>query len=219
MTFENTAQKYRERYAQGVILRDQTLKQYNTFLQNLGENTPLEKMAAEYIRQKGSCRILDIGCGNGQALHEVKQHVSSLVHTVGVDLLPLEDSRMLDEFIQGDVHTVPLSRECDIIVSFRALHEIGNFSTLLPRIAHALAPGGRAYLWIRFRDAHGTHAFEGEMSRVEEAYLEKLSTLSSLEGCRVLVEKVPVAETTSPALRTHAQPLSAGYVVLFMRPR
>ena len=218
MSLENTAKKYRERYAQGVILRDQTLKQYNTFLQNLGEHTPLEKLAGEYIQTKGACRILDIGCGNGQALHELKQHVSSLVHTAGVDLLPLEDASMLDEFIQGDVHTVPLPRECDIIVSFRALHEMGNFSTLLPRIAHALARGGRAYLWIRFRDAEGTHSFEGEMSRSEE-YLEKLSTLSSLDGCRVLVEKVPVTETASPALNAHSPALAAGYVVLFMRPR
>jgi len=216
---EKSANKYLERYAQGVILRDQTLKQYNTFLQNLGEHTPLEKIAGEYVHTKGVCRIFDIGCGNGQALHELKQHVGSLVHTIGVDLLPLADASMLDEFIQANVHDAPLPRDCDIIVSFRALHEMGNFSILLPRIARALARGGRAYLWIRFRDTQGGHAFEGEMSANEEKYLEKLSEISNLEGCRVLVEKVPVEETPSPARHTHTTPAAAGYVVLFMRPR
>jgi SAM-dependent methyltransferase len=212
------SQKYVERYSQGVILRDNSLREYNHFLRNLGENNSLEKIAAEYITKNGSCRILDVGCGNGQALHELKQHVGSLVHTLGIDLLPLSDSNMLDEFTQGDVHDVPLPTQCHLILSFRALHEMGNFSELLPRIAHALARAGRAYLWIRFREEYGNNVvFVGEMNAHEEAYLKHLSSQRELNGCNVLVEPVHVPHLTNGSTETLSQVVS-GYVVLLMRP-
>ncbi len=212
------AAKYVERYSQGVILRDNSLREYNHFLRNLGENNSLEKIAAGYIQKNGSCRILDIGCGNGQALHELKQHVGSLVHTIGIDLLPLHGDISLDEFTQGDALDTPFPANCHLVVSFRALHEMGHFSSLLPRIARSLARGGRAYLWIRMRDAfNGIPTWAGEMNRHEEEYLRLLTTQKELEGCHVLVEPVlvpvPIIHENGP--RENA---AGGYVVLLARP-
>lgn len=211
------ASKYVDRYSQGVILRDNTLREYNTFLHNLGENTSLEKIAANYIQKNGQCRVLDIGCGNGQALHELKQHVGSLVHTIGIDLLPLADATSLDEFTQGDALDTPFPANCHLIVSFRALHEMGHFSTLLPRIARSLSSGGRAYLWIRMRDTlNGRPAWVGEMNGEEEEYLRHLTAQRELSGCKVLVEPVlvpvPISHEKDP--REH---VAGGYVVLLMR--
>lgn len=218
MSLQSPAKKYKERYSQGVILRDNSLREYNHFLRNLGEQTSLEKIAAEYITKNGQCRVLDIGCGNGQALHELKQHVGSLVHTFGIDLLPLSDSNMLDEFTQGDVHDVPLPTQCHLILSFRALHEMGNFSQLIPRIAHALARGGRAYLWIRAREEYsGKLVFVGEMNAHEETYLKTLASQRELDGCRVLVEPIHVPHSTNGNTLTDS-PWIGGYVVLLMRP-
>ncbi len=211
----NPIHHYVEKYSLGVILRDNTLNEYNTFLRNLGEHSSLEKIAAEYVKRKGSCRILDIGCGNGQALHELKQHVSSLVHTIGIDLLPLHDHRMLDQFVQGNVHDVPLPSECDIIVSFRALHEIGSLEQLLPRVTRALGKSGRAYLWIRFRKmVDGTICWEGEMNEREEKYLQTLASQRELNACKVLVESVPLS---LPAQRNVQPAYAAGYIVVLLR--
>lgn len=211
------AKKYVERYSQGVILRDNSLREYNMFLRNLGEETPLEKIAGEFVQKKGACRILDIGCGNGQAMHELKQHVGSLVHTMGIDLLPLADPTMIDEFTQGDVLQVPFPTDCHLIVSFRALHEIGNFAELLPRIAQSVAHGGRAYLWIRVRDmSTGNAQWVGEMNATDEGYLRYLSSQRELNGCRVLVEPVlvPIPVTNEDDPR---ETMAGGYIVLLMK--
>lgn len=214
----SSSQKYVERYSQGVILRDNSLREYNHFLRNLGEGDSLEKTASEYIKKNGQCRVLDIGCGNGQALHALKQHVGSLVHTMGVDLLPLAERSMLDEFTQGNVHDVPMPVHCHLILSFRALHEIGNFSTLFPRIAHALERGGRAYLWIRFREEYNRKIkLVGEMNTFEENYLKKLASQRELNGCRVLVEPVNVPHSLSVP-KNAPQTMVGGYIVLLMRP-
>ncbi len=212
------APKYVERYSQGVILRDNTLREYNTFLHNLGEENPLEKIAAGHIQKNGLCRILDIGCGNGQALHELKQHVGSLVHTIGIDLLPLHDAISLDEFTQGDALDTPFPMNCHLIVSFRALHEMGHFSSLLPRIARSLSSGGRAYLWIRMRDVNGEKmVWVGEMDAEEEGYLRLLTAQRELDGCKVLVEPVlvpvPITHEKDPR-----ETIAGGYIVLLMRP-
>ena len=212
------ASKYVERYSQGVILRDNSLREYNHFLRNLGEEKSLEKIAGEYVHQHGTCRILDIGCGNGQALHELKQHVGSLVHTMGVDLLPLHDSTSLDEFTQGDALDTPFPMNCHLIVSFRALHEMGYFSELLPRISSSLARGGRAYLWVRMRDmSSGNMQWVGEMNAKEEEYLRFLSSQRELNGCKVLVEPVhvPIPINTEKDPR---ETIAGGYVILLMRP-
>lgn len=212
---EARARKYREKYAHGVIIRDNDLSAYNQFLHNLGENKTLLEIVRTILQRKKSCRILDVGCGNANALHELKQHAGAGVHTIGIDLLPLEHASYVDAFIQGDVHESPIPGECDLILSFRALHEMGDLSTLLLRFAAALAPAGRAYLWIRMREyANGGPVFVGEMNILEEKTLLALEEKPVLDGCKIMVH--PVMQRMEGGSR--AQSFVAGYAVLLFRP-
>lgn len=215
---QSHAQHYREKYEQGVIRRDHTLNLYNQFLENLGEKQSLEELVARILVRKKIVRILDIGCGNGNALAELKQLFGEKVYTLGIDLIPPDTKENVDEFLEGDVHEVPIPMECDLILSFRALHEMGNLSKLIPKLAKSLTPGGRAYLWIRMREANeGKPVFVGEMNTAEEKALHGLAANREINGSMMLLQSV---ETPIP-VTYESQPrksMIGGYIVLLHRP-
>ncbi len=214
---QSHAQKYREKYEQGVIRRDHTLSLYNQFLENLGEKQTLEDLVARILVRKKTVRILDVGCGNGNALAELKQLFGEKVYTLGIDLIPPDTKENVDEFLEGDIHEVPIPHECDLILSFRALHEMGNLSKLIPKLARSLAHGGRAYLWIRMREANeGTPVFVGEMNKDEENALHALADNREIHGSMMLLQSVeipiPVTYESQPR-----KSVIGGYVVLLHR--
>ncbi len=205
--------KYLGKYSHHVIIRDNDLHTYNHFLQNAGETKTIEDLIDQFLKTKTRVRVLDIGCGNGQALHELKERFSARIHTIGIDLLPLENPEMLDEFIQGDVHEAPLPQNCDLILSFRSLHEMGNLPPLIPRIALSLTQGGRAYLWVRMRDYFEQKiVFSEEMSAEEEKGLLELSHQALLNECKTLVEPILQPNPENPD-----ETFVAGYVVLLYK--
>lgn len=211
------ADKYREKYSQGVILRDHTLNLYNQFLENLGEKQTLEHIVERILARKSVCRILDVGCGNANALRALKELFGEHIYTLGIDLLPPDDKQNVDEFLEGDIHDVPIPHACDLVLSFRALHEMGNLLKLVPKLAHSLAPGGRAYLWIRIRDAHeGTPQFVGEMNGNEERVLHALAANREINGCTMLLQpvEIPIPVTHETQAR---ESVIGGYVVLLHR--
>jgi SAM-dependent methyltransferase len=212
------AQRYLKRYAQGVILRSHSLEQYNQFLENLGEKQSLEKIVEQIIQRKRLCKILDVGCGNANALKTLKKMFEERIHTIGMDLLPPETREGLDEFIEGDVHTIPIPTHCDLILSFRALHEMGNLHSLIPKIAHSLDKGGRGYLWLRMLEMVGQKPlFVGEMNKKEEKALVELGVKKEIEDCQVMVQPVeipiPVNNENDPR-----ETAIGGYIVLLHRP-
>lgn len=209
---------YKEKYAQGVIRRDHSLELYDQFLANLGEKQPLEQLVHRVLRRKTPCRILDIGCGEGNALAKLKELYGERIHTAGIDLIPLTHKKNVDEFVEGDVHEAALPIDCDIILSFRSLHEMGGLKTLIPKLAHSLAKGGRAYLWIRMRDAsEGNPEFVGEMNEQEEKDLHSLAMLPELNGCMLLLQavEVPIPVTHDEDKR---QSMIGGYIALLHKP-
>lgn len=186
---KQTTQKYLERYRLGVISRDNSLEQYNYFLQTMGEKKSLEEIVSKIIIEKEKCRILDLGCGNAQALLEIKEKFSETVFTAGIDLIPAKTK--IDVFIEGNIHEVIFPKEMDIIISFRALHEMGFVEKIIPKITQSLSSGGRAYLWLRIREViTGESLFTGEMNEKEEAYLLQLSSQRELENVRILAQPV-----------------------------
>ncbi len=218
MSYSQRAQKYVDQYSQGVIIRDHSLELYDQFLQNLGENQTLEQLVQRVLRRKEVCRILDVGCGNANALQKLKELFGKRIHTMGIDLLPPVVQKGLDQFIEGDVHTQTFPERCDLIVSFRSIHQMGGIRTLVPVVARALEKGGRAYCWIRMREApEGKPEFVGEMSEREEHDLHALTAQNEVEGCTLLLQavEVPIPVTHDADER---RVMIGGYVLLIHRP-
>ncbi len=212
------AKKYFERYAQGVVIRDHSLELYDRFLENLGEKQSLEQLVHRVLRRKEKCRLLDLGCGNANALREIKGLFGKRVHTIGMDLLSPSIIQGVDEFIEGDVHAQSFPGACDLILSFRSIHEMGGIRSLIPAIASSLEKGGRAYCWIRMRESpEGKTLFVGEMNEREENDLHALATQSSMNGCTLLLQPV---EVPIPVLNENAErnTMIGGYVLLLHRP-
>ncbi|MDP2666799.1 MAG: class I SAM-dependent methyltransferase [Candidatus Diapherotrites archaeon] len=208
------ATKYLALYEQDVIVRDNTLSLYDTFLRNMGESKTLIQIIQDLLKEKKRIRLLDIGCGNAQVLHELKTHFGDRVHTMGVDLLP--PFYPPDEFLQGDVHELPLPLECDLILSFRALHEMGNLPSLLPRIARALGKGGKAYLWVRLRVIEAnSDQLEGEMTPTDEAFLEASAPRTKWGETFALVD--PILGEFIPKSGV-LQEIARGYAIVLHRP-
>ncbi len=184
LSHSQRVKKYTETYGLGVIIRDHALPDYHAFLVNLGEEKTLPQIVEEVLARKKQCRVFDVGCGNGQVLAELKTQFGKRVHTAGIDLLPCTSK--LDEFIQGDAVEWEWPRHEDLIICFRAAHEMGNVSKLLTKILTNLVQGGKAYVWIRTKEIiNGKSKYLGEMTIEEEAFLKKLSAFSSYGGAKL----------------------------------
>lgn len=176
--------KYTQLYELGVIVRDHAMQDYHSFLANLGEAKTLSQLVEEVLARKKQCQVLDLGCGNGQALVELKAQFGKRVHVCGIDLLPCASK--LDEFIQGDAIEWEWPRHQDLILCFRAAHEMGNVSKFLTKILANLTQGGKAFAWIRTKEIiNGKVRYLGEITIEEEAFLKKLSAFTSYGGAKL----------------------------------
>ncbi|MDO8625046.1 MAG: class I SAM-dependent methyltransferase [Candidatus Diapherotrites archaeon] len=184
---DQSTENYREKYGLGVIDRDNSLAKYDAFLANMGERITLAQIVEQHIKQqktdKKIVRILDIGCGTGGALREIKEKFSDRIETIGIDLLPCQASG-IDRCIAGDAWTVDFPADCDVVFSFRALHEIGHCPDLLEKICASLAAGGTALLSFRLATLeNGTRVRLGEMTEQDESFLVNLPF--AIRDCRL----------------------------------
>jgi SAM-dependent methyltransferase len=178
------ADDYRAKYDLGVLDRSNSLSKYDDFLANMGEHLTLAALVAQKIerRRSGPVRVLDIGCGTGGALSELKERFTERVETLGVDLLPCQDTRV-DQCIAGDAWTVPFPPDCGVVFSFRALHEIGHSADLVSKVCASLSDNGTALLSFRVATVEdGKRTFLGEMSTADESFLVSLGF--SFGNCR-----------------------------------
>ncbi|MFA4907259.1 MAG: methyltransferase domain-containing protein [archaeon] len=177
------AQRNEKKYSSGIVEADCSLEKYDSFLKNAGANENLEGICLGIAERGGTARLLDIGCGNGKALWELKQKLWKKVWICGMDLVKPEFK--LDEFIGGDALEKEFPCEADLIVSFRALHEIGFPEKILEKCCSALASGGRAILSFRameFRE--GKLAYLGEMKAEDIGFLEAVLEEKRFGECR-----------------------------------
>jgi len=115
-------------------------------------------MAGEVLARlelAGSEAVLDVGCGNGKITAEIARRVPR-GSVLGVD--PSRDmvafatqqytstDRPNLRFAVGDVCTLGLPPEFDLIVSFNALHWVPDQEAALRSLRQALRPDGRALL-------------------------------------------------------------------------
>lgn len=117
-----------------------------------------EMLAGEALARvelNGSEAVLDVGCGNGKITAEIAKRVPR-GSVLGVD--PSSDmiafatqhyatpDRSNLRFTVGDVRSLGLPSEFDLVVSFNALHWVPEQQAALRSLRQALRPGGRALL-------------------------------------------------------------------------
>ena len=127
----------------------------------------------EALKKQKTVKILDVGCGEGQALAELKEKFGKQVKVCGIDLLPAKAS--LDEMVVGDALKKEWPKGCDLIISFRALHEIGNPEKVLEKAEKALIIGGKAILLFRAMEFNeGKLSWQGEMNKEALEFLRQV---------------------------------------------
>ncbi len=117
-----------------------------------------EVLAGEVLARlelDGSEAVLDVGCGNGKITAEIAKRVPR-GSVLGVDpsrdmiAFATQNYASLDRpnlrFETGDVRTLGLPPEFDLIVSFNALHWVPEQEAALRSLRQALRPDGRALL-------------------------------------------------------------------------
>ena len=145
--------RYRQRYGSGVYERDNTLALYDSYLSRIEPSFTLVKLVEAALRRRTPARVLDIGCGDAGALGTLRTRFGRSICALGIDLVPPPEGR-LDEFVTGDAAAAGLPSDCDLILSFRALHEVGRPLEMIEQVRGALTPGGRAILSIRTMDTN-----------------------------------------------------------------
>jgi len=159
------------------------LELYNKFLENVGEKKTLQQLVESAIKRKGKAVVLDVGCGNAGALHELKKRYGAGVETRGIDMEQTEQA--IDLFVKGDFLKAELPQKNDLVFSFRTLHEAGETEKIVSKIEQSLAPLGKAVLLIRVRDENG--ALEGEMKESDEEFIVKLARKARLGKSRAKI--------------------------------
>ena len=150
--------------------RSNSLKEYEFYFAQASPEKGLEDIIQEIISEKGKCRLMDIGCGNAEALSELKEKFADKLHTTGIDLS--EAGKLPDAFIKGDAITEAFPIEIDITVCFRVAHEIGSIRKLFEKTMACLSVDGTAYFLIRaLKPENGKLEFEGKMKEADIDYL------------------------------------------------
>jgi SAM-dependent methyltransferase len=164
-------------------------------------------------------RVLDLGCGTGNAALLAAQHAAQVT---GVDPAPrlLEVARKaaadrgLDiAFLPGDAASIPLAdASVDVVVSVFAVIFAPDPQVAAAELARIVAPGGRIVLSAWFPGGAISEMNGVAAAKVKEAVgappgpppfpwhqHDALSTLLSPHGFRVTIEEHPLAFTGSSA--------------------
>ncbi len=184
--------KYVDKYSLGVVETGNSLRQYESFFRNMGIGKTIEQLIAEKLGQKPLVRVMDIGCGDGGFLLDIKGIFGERVHTIGIDLLAPEKEP--DEAIVGDCLEVPFPKEADFVFSFRSLHEIGEPEKIVGKVHAALAPGGKAFLSFRTMDLYVGGVGIAELGEKEVKALQKMVRSRKLGGFSVQGFEVTVKD-------------------------
>ena len=117
-----------------------------------------EAMAAQalaLLNLKGSEKVLDVGCGNGNVTAQIAKRLPEGT-IVGIDpsseMIAFASNRFGAgaypnlRFETGDARSLPFRGDFDLVVSFNALHWIPDQDTALSSLRGSIKPGGLAQL-------------------------------------------------------------------------
>jgi SAM-dependent methyltransferase len=130
-------------------------------------NRIISAMVAEITRSfPDGCKVLEIGCGNGNVLRHLQRTCEGHV-VVGMDAfeegLRLARRRNCERLVRGDANHHPFTSLFDLVGVFDVLEHVPEDERLLEQIHGILRPGGallitvpaRMSLWSYFDEASG----------------------------------------------------------------
>lgn len=180
---EEVVKKYSEKYSLDVVDVENSLESYTAFYKNMGFKKSIEELIKEKLEEKVFVRVMDLGCGNGGFLEELKKKFQESIHTIGVDLLAAEKTP--DEMIMGDALTQSFPKDLDFVFSFKTLHEIGEPEKIIEKIYASLADKGKAFLSFRTMDLYSGGKGIAELGVKEVKQLQKMVRNRKLSGFSV----------------------------------
>ena len=179
------AEELRKKYSLGIVDMQQSLAEYDRVLSQIAKGKTIKALVETVLQKKKCARLLDLGCGSGQAMAELKKLFGEKVFCIGIDLVEPE-SNGFDLFLLGDAVEMGLPANIDLLFSFRALHEAGETEKVFQKICACLAEGGRAFLSVRLWFAVGEeHKWHANMDEKGFSFLEKISREKKFRDCKV----------------------------------
>jgi len=106
----------------------------------MGNTQLFETISKAVVRHKENASVLDAGCGNGAFLRYLHKRHPAMSLT-GVDLSRNQPEPGID-FVQGDITSLDLSGQFDVIVSLAVIEHIADVRAFVRRLYSLCAPDG-----------------------------------------------------------------------------
>lgn len=102
------------------------------------------EIASQLLSLSGKERILDIGCGKGNILHDLRKKYHHQGTIVGLDVASTFNRGPAILFIQGNALRLPFADDSfEIITAFHVLSHFSQIRPLMQEIKRVIRPGGR----------------------------------------------------------------------------
>jgi trans-aconitate 2-methyltransferase len=124
------------------------------------------------VEPRPGMRIVDLGSGTGELTRLLHERMAAR-ETLGIERSPqmLEASRARRapglRFTAGDIAEFVEHERFDLVFSNAALQWVPDHDELLPRLAHALAPGGQLAFQVPANAEHLAHTVAAELAEEE----------------------------------------------------
>ena len=104
--------------------------------------THFEQLAG-FIRAAGTVRsVVDVGCGKGGFLGYLGARMDSGLSLTGIDLSPNPPDPKI-EYVCGDIMTLPMSRQFDVVVSLAVIEHIADVHGFTAKLHDLCRANGR----------------------------------------------------------------------------
>jgi predicted TPR repeat methyltransferase len=181
----------RKLYGLGVKESDNSVAAYDGYLRLMRTDVSLATLTAEAWARRSVMRIMDLGCGDAGMLKELLRKYPGTLEAHGVDLVAPKVGKRGLTVHEGDALAVDLPRDCDLILSFRSMHEMGAVDSLIPKVAEALTVGGKAFLSIRIAEATPVGLeFQGRITHGDLDWLRAASNSGMINDARITTVEV-----------------------------